>query len=178
MKKNTAFMGVSIDGYIADKNGQLDFLDIIPNDEKTDMGYYAFMKTVDAIVMGRHSFETVLSFDINWPYDKMVFVLSSTLKKVPAELENKVFIVQGEVNAVLKEIHSMGYESLYIDGGKTVQSFLQEDQIDEMIITTVPILIGGGTPLFGSLSQPLQFELVETQTFLRHVVQRHYRRKR
>ena len=171
-------MGMSIDGYIADRHGKLDFLDIVPNDEQTDMGYYAFMETIDALVMGRTTFETVLGFGIDWPYQKPVFVLSSSITQVPAELDGKVFILSGSLQDVLNEIHAKGYESLYIDGGKTVQNFLAEDLIDEMIITVIPILIGAGVSLFGELPKHMEFELVSSTTHLKHIVQRHYKRKR
>lgn len=71
-----------------------------------------------------------------------------------------------------------GYKNLYIDGGNTIQRFLTADMIDEMIITEVPVLLGGGDRLFGPLKQQLMFDLIETETLLDHLVKKHYRRKR
>ena len=176
--KNRVFIATSLDGYIADKNGGLDWLHAIPNPEQIDMGYSAFMAQVDALVMGRVSFETVCSFGIDWPYDKPVFVLSNTLTEIPDLYKGKVFLVKGALTDVLNELHAKGMHKLYIDGGKTIQSFLKEDLIDEMIITKIPVLIGGGSTLFGELETPLHFECTKSEIFLGKVVQNKFVRVR
>ena len=175
---NKVFIATSLDGYIADKNGGLDWLHSTPNPDSIDMGYGAFTDSIDALIMGRTTFETVISFDIDWPYTKPVFVLSNTLKEIPKELSDKVFIIKGELKNVIKEIHQKGYENLYIDGGKTVQSFLKEDLIDEMIITIIPLLLGNGFSLFGNQENQLDFKCVKTEIFLNKVVQNHFVRIR
>ena len=175
---NRVFIGTSLDGYIADQNGGLEYLDIVPNPDQSDLGYYDFMAGIDALVMGRTSFETVLSFDIDWPYQKPVFVLSHTLEVVPPQLVGKVHLLSGSLDEVIQNIHERGYYHLYIDGGKVVQSFLRKDLIDEMIVTQVPVLLGGGVPLFADLPAMLEFELVDSRVLLGHLSQRHYRRKR
>lgn len=172
--KNKIFIATSLDGYIADKNGKIDWLHSIPNPEGIDMGYEAFMDSVDALVMGRTTYQTVLGFDIPWPYDKPVFVLSSTLQTVPKELESKVFLVSGDLTSILSEIHSKEYHNLYIDGGKIIQSFLEEGLIDEIIITRIPILLGGGVSLFGNLDQPQNFKCIKTKIYLEQVVQNNF----
>ncbi|MFD0965104.1 dihydrofolate reductase family protein [Pseudofulvibacter geojedonensis] len=176
--KNIVYIGRSLDGYIADKNGELDWLDLIPNPDNIEMGYSDLMDEVDAIVMGRTTFETVLGFDIDWPYQKHVFVLSNSIKEIPDNLNEKVTILNGKLNEILKSIHEKGYHNLYIDGGRTIQNFLKEDLIDELIITTIPILLGGGFPLFGELDNPLEFEHIESKVFLNQLVQDKYRRKK
>ena len=176
--KNSVYLGISLDGYIADKNGGLEWLDMIPNPDGVDMGYPAFMEKIDALVMGRNTFETVISFGVEWPYHKPVYVLSSSLQEAPDELKGKVFPMNGTLKDVLAEIHEKGHTSLYIDGGKTVQSFLKEDLIDELILTTIPIILGGGARLFGDLPQPLELELVSSKIILGQIVQSHYVRKR
>lgn len=175
-QKNSIFIGVSIDGYIADKNGGLDWLDMIPNPEGDDMGYFEFTDNIDALVMGRTTFETVLGFDVDWPYEKPVFVLSTTMRNVPDSHKGKAFLVKGTVSEILNQIHAKGFDRLYIDGGTTIQSFLQEDRIDEMIISTVPILLGGGSPLFADLPKELEFELIKSRTCLNQITQNHFRR--
>ncbi|MGF1765434.1 dihydrofolate reductase family protein [Aliivibrio kagoshimensis] len=175
---NRVFIATSLDGYIADKNGGLDWLHAVPNPDGLDMGYNDFSNSIDAMVMGRNSFETVLGFDIDWPYNVPMFVLSNTLTRVPAGYEDKVFLVHGELSHVLKEINAKGFQELYIDGGVTIQSFLKEDLIDEMTITTMPILLGGGSPLFGNLATPLNFSLESSVTFLDTIVQNHFIRIR
>ncbi len=176
--QNKVFIATSLDGYIADKDGGLDWLHAIPNPDQIDMGYGAFTAEIDALVMGRTTFETVLGFGIDWPYQKPVFVLSTTLSSVPQELEGKVYLINGPLKDVLSQIHEKGYYRLYIDGGKVIQSFLQEDLIDEMVITLIPVLLGGGTPLFADLPQALNFECTHSTIFLNKVVQNHFVRAR
>lgn len=176
--KNSVFIATSIDGYIADENGGIDWLHSTNNPENNDAGYSNFMSNIDALVMGRNTYETIVGFDMDWPYTKPVFVLSSTLRRIPEGLQNKVFLTKGSVQDILKEVQEKGYENLYIDGGITINSFLKEDLIDELIITTIPILLGGGTPLFSQFPKSLAFELVDTKTYLNQLVQRKYQRKR
>lgn len=178
MTRNFVYIGTSIDGYIADKNGGLEWLDLIPIPEGTDMGYADFMNRMDALLMGKNTFEKVLSFGIDWPYQKPVFVLSNTLNTIPQNLSNKVFLVNGTIEDVLSEIEAKGYTNLYIDGGKLIQSFLQVDLIDEMIITRIPVLLGGGVSPFGEHDQQLLFHHTSTQVFLNEIVQSHYVRNR
>ncbi|WP_430813467.1 dihydrofolate reductase family protein [Carboxylicivirga sp. RSCT41] len=177
-KRNKVFIATSLDGYIADKNGGLDWLFSIPNPDQVDMGYVPFMNETDAIVMGRVTFETVCGFDCPWPYTKPVFVLSSSLKSVHDDYKDKVELVNGSLSEVLESINAKGYMRLYIDGGTTIQSFLKEDLIDDLIITTIPVLLGGGSPLFGDLAKPLNFEFVSSKVYLEKVSQVRYQRKR
>ena len=149
---NIISIATSLDGYIADKDGGLDWLHSIPNPENLDMGWADFIDRIDALVMGRKRFEKVCSFDCEWPYRKPVFVLSDSMKSIPEGYEGKAEPIKGSVSEVIEAIHQKGYNHLYIDGGVTVQSFLKEDLIDEIIITIIPILLGGGIPLFGELS--------------------------
>ena len=177
-KRNKVFIATSLDGYIADKNGGIDWLHSIPNPDNDDMGYEAFMSQVDALVMGRATFETVCGFDVEWPYKKPVFVLSDSLSELPEEYNDKAELVSGSLVKILTEIHGKGYGNLYIDGARTIQSFLKEDLIDEMTITIIPYLLGGGKSLFSELSIRLDFDCVGTKIFLEKIVQNRYVRKR
>ncbi len=176
--KNRVYIATSLDGYIADKNGGLDWLDGIPNPEGDDMGYNDFMANTDALLMGRTTFETVCGFDVDWPYTKPVYVLSNTLTEVPGEYQGKVWLVKGNLPEVLLQIHERGHHRLYLDGGKLITSFLAEELVEEMIITVFPILLGGGHRLFGALSGKQRFELVTSRVCLGQLVQNHYRRKK
>lgn len=173
--KNSIFIATSLDGYIADRNGRLDWLNTVPNPHNDDMGYVAFTSRIDAIVMGRNTYETVVGFGVDWPYDKPVFVLSKQLKEIPKHLNEKVFLINGSLPKILEQIHQRGYNRLYIDGGVTIQHFLEEDLIDEMVLTHIPILLGGGVRLFSEMPKLLKFELIETKTYLKQVVQTLYR---
>ena len=177
-KRNLVFIATSLDGYIADKEGGIDWLHSIPNPDNDDMGYGEFMSQVDALVMGRKTFEVVCGFDIDWPYQKPVFVLSNSLESIPEPYEGKAMLVRGALREILAEIHEKGYHRLYIDGGVTIQSFLKEDLIDEMTLTTIPYVLGGGIALFSDLPKRLVFECVETKRFLGKVVQSRFVRKR
>jgi len=175
---NIVFIATSLNGYIADKDGGVDWLHSIPNPENLDMGYVNLIDRIDALVMGRKTLEKVCSFDCDWPYSKPVFVLSNSIKSIPEGYEGKTELINGILSEVIEAIHQKGYKHLYIEGGVTVQSFLKEDLIDEMIITVIPILLGGGIPLFGELPIPMEFEHMMTEVFLNAMVQNHYRRKK
>ena len=177
-KRNKVFIATSIDGYIADKNGGIAWLDTIPEINTIDSGYDAFTAEIDAMVMGRATFEKVIGFDIDWPYQKPVFVVSGTLTEIPEKYQGKAHLVKGSLTEILKQIHDKGCYRLYIDGGKLIQSFLEEDLIDEMVITVIPVVLGGGIPLFGETSKQLHFECRETKLFLEAIVQNHFIRKR
>lgn len=174
---NIVYIATSIDGFIADKDGNLDWLNCVENPTHDDFGFAQFMQTIDAVVMGRTTFETVLSFAGDWPYNKPVFVLSNQLQQLPEHLTN-VQLLQGDARAITQQLNAQGFTNLYIDGGKTVQGFLAENLIDELIITRIPILLGQGVPLFISNQHSLQFEHIATSIYLDALVKTHYRRKR
>ena len=177
-RKNSLYIATSLDGYIADKNGGIAWLDSIKIPDDEDMGYLKFTEGIDALVMGRTTFETVLGFDVDWPYQKPVFVLSTTLNEIPDSHKGKAHLVKGTLAEILGQIHKKGYLRLYIDGGKTIQNFLKEDLIDEMIITVFPIVLGGGSPLFSETPKELAFELVDSKMYFNQLVQHHYIRNR
>ncbi|MGR5209119.1 dihydrofolate reductase family protein [Vibrio rotiferianus] len=175
---NIVFIATSLDGYIADKQGKLDWLHSVPNPDNIDTGFFPLMERIDGLVMGRNTLDVVLSFDCDWPYSKPVFVLSNTMTEVPQGYEDKVFLVKGELKGVLADLKAKGFNELYIDGGVTIQNFLKEDLIDEMVITRFPILLGGGAPLFGGLEQPLNFKVTKSEVVLDTLVQTTYVRER
>jgi len=175
-KRNTVYIATSIDGFIADRNGGLDWLQSVPNPDQLDLGFAAFIESIDAIVMGRNTFDVVCSFDIDWPYTKPVFVLSRTLEAIPEKYITYAELVSGKPKDVLSIINNKGYNKLYIDGGATIQGFLEEDLIDDLIISKIPILLGGGAKLFSELPKEISFEHIETKVLLGHIVQSHYSR--
>ena len=172
---NIVYIATSLDGFIADKNGGLDWLHSTPNPDNDDFGFADFMANIDALIMGRNTFEVVCGFDVDWPYNKPVYVLSSSLDRAPEALAGKVEIISGSVSDIIDSLNKKGHHRFYIDGGKTIQSFMQADMIDEMIITRLPVVLGGGIPLFGSLESPLVLEHVDTRVLLNALVQSHYR---
>ena len=175
---NKVFIATSLDGFIADARGGIAWLDTFPEINQIDSGYAAFTADIDALVMGRNTLETVCGFDIDWPYQKPVFVLSTTRNELPEKARGKAELVSGNLSEILETIHRKGYYKLYIDGGKTIQSFLQADLIDELTVTVIPVLLGAGIPLFGPLPNPLVFECKKTTLFLDKIVQNHFVRHR
>ncbi|MHA2025841.1 MAG: dihydrofolate reductase family protein [Candidatus Thorarchaeota archaeon] len=174
---NYVYIAVSLDGFIATREGNLDWLTEIPNPENTDFGFAEFMKNIDAIVMGRKTFEKVLTFG-TWPYTKPVFVPSSRKITIPKNLDDKVKPITGTPKKIVKQLRNLGHQNLYIDGGVTIQGFLEQDLIDEMIITRVSILLGDGIPLFGKLTQKLRFMHKKTESLNENLVKSYYSRIR
>lgn len=172
---NRVYIAVSLDGFIAEHDGGLDWLNNLPNPEQSDHGFFVFMNEIDALVMGRKTFETVVTFD-EWIYTKPVFVWSSTLENIPDVLKNKVQIISGEARDVVDLLNSKGFEHLYVDGGKTIQAFLQADLIDEMVITTVSIILGGGIPLFGNIGVVRKFKLEKVEMLNENLAKQYYSR--
>jgi dihydrofolate reductase len=174
MMTNSVYIATSLDGYIADKNGSVEWLESVPNPDGHDMGFHAFMNRVDALIMGRNTFEMVLSFGVDWPYAKPVIVLSHQLTDIPSGYEDKITLMKGPLPDILSTLNAKGLHNFYIDGGKTIQQFLNQDLIDEMIITTFPMLLGGGSLLFGELETPMTFKHLKTEALLGALVQNHY----
>ena len=174
---NSIYIATSLDGFIATSDGGLDWLDEIPNPDGSDHGYAEFMSGIDAIVMGRKTFEKVMTFSL-WPYDKPVYVLSRSKVRVPNELENKVEIVNENPKTLVDQLKERGHQNLYIDGGITIQGFLEEDLIDELIITRIPVLLGNGAPLFGKLVQRMYFSHKRTEVLNETLVKSYYTRIR
>lgn len=168
-------VAVSLDGYIADKNGSVDWLSIVPTTDETQKDFTNFMNTVDCLVIGRNTFEVVKSFG-EWIYDKKVFVVSNSMTSIPNGYEDKIELINGLPSEIVKSIHNKGYNNLYIDGGKTIQNFLEEDLIDEMIISVVPIILGGGKSLFGEMENSKEFQLIDTKVLSDKLVQSHYKK--
>jgi len=175
--KNYVYIAQSLDGFIAGPNGELDWLENIDNPEQDDFGFSTFMGEIDALIMGKNTFQKVLSFGM-WPYAKPVFVASNSLLEIPSSVEGKASLVKGTPKSMTVELNQKGFEKLYIDGGALIQSYLKEDLIDELIITTVPILLGGGIPLFGFLPAQIQLELIESEVLLQQLVRTRYKNKK
>ena len=184
--KISVYIATSLDGFIARQDGGLDWLEGSSGGEDwpengsdvEDYGFSALLDSVDTMVMGRATYEFVAASG-QWPYEgKRTIVLSSTLTvdNVAEHLAGKVELRSAEPNLLVNELQAAGAEHVYVDGGKTIQGFLQAGFVDEMQITRVPILLGSGIRLFGELSADILFEHVATQSFANGLVQSKYRR--
>ncbi len=171
--KISVYIAISADGFIARKNGEIDWLPP-GSDGSEDYGYAEFISTVDHIVMGRNSFEKVRTFG-EWPYDKEVIVLTSRDLPLPSELADKVEVLHLSPRELVHEMNIRGAKVIYLDGGVTIQRFLREGLVDEMTTTIIPILIGDGLPLFGPLDKDVKLELIKSQSFKNGFVQNKYK---
>jgi dihydrofolate reductase len=165
------FIATSLDGFIARENGGLDWL---PADGGEPHGYDEFIATVDAIVIGRNTFETVLTFD-TWPYGtKPVVVLSTRSAAFRAPDGAVCDMMAGAPPDVVARLSARGFEHLYVDGGVTIQNFLRAGLIQRLIVTRIPVLLGRGIPLFGPLSHDVRLEHVSTRSYPSGMVQSEY----
>ena len=170
MVKASVFVGVSVDGFIARADGALDFL---PPGGGEPHGYDEFMATVDALVIGRKTYETVLGFD-TWAYGKKpVFVVSSR-PLAPAPPGAVVEHMSGDPADIVAQCAARGVRHIYVDGGITIQGFLRAGLIQRLIITRVPVLIGTGIPLFGALQRDIVLRHVATRQYASGLVQSEY----
>jgi len=166
----SVFIGVSLDGFIARTDGSLDWL---PPGGGEPHGYDEFMATVDALVIGRNTFEKVLTFDA-WPYGaKPVFALSYR-PLPPAPAGAVVERMSGDPSEIVSQLTARGIRHIYVDGGITIQRFLQAGLIQRLIITRVPVLIGTGIPLFGATSRDIALKHVATRHYASGLVQSEY----
>ena len=174
--KASVFIATSLDGFIARADGDLDWLSGGESaSTEQDFGYQEFMDSVDTIVIGRNTFAPVLTFD-TWPYSgKKVVVLSSKPSAVPPHLTDSVEWLSLPPQHLVERLASQGATHLYVDGGKTIQGFLNAGLINELIITRIPILIGTGIPLFGPLNHDVRLTHIATQQFENGYVQSRYR---
>jgi dihydrofolate reductase len=168
----TVFVGISVDGFLARPDGSFDFLP----ENAEDHGFEEFMASVDALVMGRNTFEVVLPFE-SWPYGKTRVVVLST-----RDLDLSPVIARGAVvermsgtpEEIVDALGARGARHLYVDGGDTIQRFMRAGLIDRLVVTRVPVLIGQGIPLFGTLAGDVRLRHVRTRSFPSGLVQSEY----
>jgi len=170
--KVSVYIATSLDGFIARKNGDIDWL--TGGEGGEDYGYAEFMSDIDHIVMGRNTYEKVLTFG-GWHYDKKVIVLTSRDLITPPELLDKIEALHLSPRELLNQMSIRGTKHIYLDGGVTIQRFLHAGLVDEMTITIIPILIGEGLSLFGKLDKDVELELIKSESFNNGFVQSKYK---
>jgi len=167
----SVFIGTSLDGFIARPNGDFDFLTTAGGEPH---GYSEFIASVDAVVLGRNTFEKVLTLG-PWPYgDKRVVILSSHPVDLSAVIGGVVEQMAGTPSEIVSRLAASGARHLYIDGGVTIQGFLRVGLIQRLIITRVPVLIGDGIPLFGTLPRDIRLRHVGTRQYPSGLVSSEY----
>ena len=168
--KASVFVGASVDGFIARSDGALDWL---PPGGGEDHGYNEFYASVDAVVIGRKTYEVVLGFG-GWAYGtKPVFVLS-TRALVPAPQGAVVERLSGEPAEIWAKLQARGFQHIYVDGGITIQRFLRAGLVQRLVVTRVPVLIGEGIPLFGPTGRDIPLKHLGTRTLTSGLVQSEY----
>ncbi len=173
----SSFIATSLDGFIARTDGRLDWLDdaqfLMPEGE--DCGYVEYMASIDGLVMGRHTFEHVVTF-AEWPYAALpVTVLSHGPVTIPSLLAGSVRSSQESPAGLVARLGREGFRHLYVDGGHTIQSFLRAGLLNEITLTVVPVLLGAGRPLFGSLPHDVKLTTLRSRAYEFGFVQSTYR---
>jgi dihydrofolate reductase len=171
------YIAASLDGYIARADGALDWLDSLPNPDGSDHGYHAFLEGIDLIVMGRKTYEKLLSFGIPWPYpEQRTYVVTSDISlETPSPNTTLIHQIDCEVIARFRSECSRGI--WLVGGGELIGSFLKLDAVDEMIISMIPLVLGGGIPLFPTGSPETWFELAGVEGFSSGAVNLRYLRR-
>jgi dihydrofolate reductase len=166
----SVFVGTSLDGFIARTDGKLDFL---PAGGGEPHGYAEFMGSVDVLVIGRKTYEIVLAFD-EWPYEEKLVVVLSTRTLPPAPAGARVEHMSGPPAQIHAQLAARGLRHAYIDGGVTIQEFLRAGLIQRLIVTRVPVLIGSGIPLFGTIARDIPLRHIATRQYASGLVQSEY----
>ncbi|QPC47855.1 dihydrofolate reductase family protein [Mangrovibacillus cuniculi] len=173
-RKVIVYIAASLDGFIAKKDDTIDFLSVVEK-ENEDYGYYGFVETVDTVIMGRKTYEKVLSFPVDFPHkERDCFVLSQSKKGK----DNNVTFYDGNVKDLVDELKKKEGKNIFVDGGAgAVHALREQNLIDEYVISIIPVLLGNGIRLFKDLDHQQTLELVESQSFDTGLVQVKYRVK-
>ncbi|MFC4012145.1 dihydrofolate reductase family protein [Nonomuraea purpurea] len=170
---SSVFIGTSLDGFIARQDGDLHWL-TSRGEAAGDYGYDAFIAGIDAVVMGRGTYEPALGYD-TWPHEGLhVAVLSTTLQ---AGADPRITVYR-DLDRLLRGLEERGARSVYVDGGQVIRAFLRAGLIDEITITTVPVVLGTGVPLFGPVGGDIPLSHVRTKVLGAGVVQSTYKVER
>jgi dihydrofolate reductase len=181
--KCSVYIATSVDGFIATENGDVGWLDTagkrdVDMGEHADMGWSEFIGSVDCLIMGRNCMQVIADMNLTpeqWPYgDIRIVVLSNTLRELPTTLPGNIELYSGDLLSLMDALEQQGHKHAYVDGGKTIQSFLELRLIQEITITRAPILLGGGIPLFGKTPVPIQLEQASAIAFANNFVQIKY----
>ncbi|MCI0563991.1 MAG: dihydrofolate reductase family protein [Nitrososphaera sp.] len=168
------YIATSLDGYIARKDGSIDWLSMVETND-TDYGYADFYRSVDALVMGRRTYEQALGFG-EWPYPgKPSYVF--TRQRLTSK-RNDVFFTSAKPDTVIREMETQGFKRIWLVGGaELTAAFLKFRLVDEYIISIIPIILGEGIPMFLPPIPEERLKLIQSQQYPTGLVQLRYRRK-
>ena len=182
--KCSVFIATSADGFIAKEDGSVDWLHTagkpdVDMGEQADMGMNDYMSEVDCMIMGRKCMEMIASMNLSpeqWPYGSTrIIALSNTIKEAPENLNGKVEMYSGDLLTLITNLENEGHKHAYIDGGATIQNFINLNLINEMTITKVPVLLGEGKPLFGKTYKDIKLEEANATVFPNDFIQVKYK---
>lgn len=170
-RKVIVYIAQSVDGFIAKKDDDISWLSIVDAPGE-DYGYMEFVESVDTVIMGRRTYEKVLSFGMEFPHkERKTYVLSNSKEGSDENVE----YYSGDVKELINNIRSTSGKHIFVDGGaEVIKEFIRQDLIDEYVISTVPILIGNGVRLFKGSERENKLELVESNSFPTGLVQNRY----
>jgi dihydrofolate reductase len=167
--KISIYIATSIDGYIARKDGSLDWLDRVGGFDE-DYGFQKLLDSIDAVILGRNTYEIAASVP-NWPYKgKRINVLSNRLQTVREEAE----LFRGDLTQLASQLHLDGIKHIWIDGGVTISQFLELQMVDLMTLSVIPVILGTGMPLFSAIGKELPCRLISSQSYPSGLVQLNY----
>lgn len=182
--KCSVFIATSTDGYIAKEDGNVDWLHTAGNPEadmgdQADMGFNDYISSVDCMIMGRKCMEVIANMNLTdeqWPYgDIRIITLSHTMRNPPSGVEGRVEMYSGDILELIAELEKSGFKHAYIDGGQTIQAFINLQLINEITITQVPILLGKGIPLFAETFKDIKLENCQAHAFPNDYIQLKYK---
>ena len=170
-RKTFLFIAMSLDGYIAKPDGDIHFLDQVEQ-EGEDYGYTAFIESVDTVVLGRKTYDKVLSMGAEMPYgNRQVFVLT----RQPQPAKGQTTFYSGSLSELISSLKAQAGKNIFCDGGaETALQFLRNDLFDELTVSIIPVLLGEGIRLFGENFPEQKLQLIESKTFEKGLVQLHY----
>ena len=166
----SVFCGLSLDGFLARADGTFDFLD---EGGSVPHVYTEFMATVDTLLIGRNTWEVVAAFP-EWPYEKKRVVVLSSSPIDFSTARGAVEQLAGRPAEIVAKLAASGAKHIYLDGGITIQRFLRDGLVDRLTISQVPVLIGRGIPLFGSLPHDVKLKHVATKSYPTGLVKSEY----
>lgn len=174
-RKVILYIAMSLDGFIAKQDDDISFLSPMEQ-EGEDYGYSKFIETIDVVILGRKTYDKILSMGIDWPYgDREVYILTRTPKPDSGNIQ----FYSGSLPDLISSLKNQEGKHIYCDGGaETVHQLLQDDMIDEMTISIIPVLLGDGIRLFKGGIQEKKLEFINAKTFEKGLVQLRYIRVR
>lgn len=172
-RKLILYIATSLDGYIAQTNDDLSFLSMVEQ-EGQDYGYADFVKTIDAVIVGRKTYDKVISMGFDFPHaDKDAYIIT----RAPRPNIGNVKFYTGDLKTLVEKLKAESGKNIFCDGGaEIVNELLQHNLIDEFIISIIPILVGNGTKLFKDGRPEQKLELVSVKSFDKGLTQLHYKR--